>query len=138
MAGLRFKAVVNGEEILLKGNDPIIKSEENGKLNISWPLNNVAGKLAMEIDEQKMSIKIVDNDQLNWYLDLSTAKNNELPFQTIHPQKIDCQFDGMNYSVNLEKGRFSKPNDETEFRISAQKGFVLINLVSGNKGISNL
>lgn len=138
MAGLRFKAVVNGEEILLKGNDPIIKSEENGKLNISWPLNNVAGKLAMEIDEQKISIKIVDNDQLNWYLDLSTAKNNELPFQTIHPQKIDCQFDGMNYSVNLEKGRFSKPNDETEFRISAQKGFVLINLVSGNKGISNL
>ena len=53
-AGLRFKAIIDGEEVLLKGLDPTITSPETGKLTISWPLENTSGTIIMEIDERKI------------------------------------------------------------------------------------
>lgn len=132
MAGLRFKAVVNGEEILLKGNDPVIKSEEKGKLNISWPLKNVTGTLILEIDEENVDIQLKGNKYLNWFLDLSSAPNKKLPFKNIYPENIECEFEGVTYLIHLENGVFWKPNETTDFRISAQKNSIKMHLVAGN------
>ncbi|MDB4584239.1 hypothetical protein N9164_13895, partial [Draconibacterium sp.] len=110
MAGLRFKAVINDEEVLLKGLDPTITSHETGKLTILWPLKNVKGILTMEIDEQKINMHLTGNNKLNWFIDLTTASNTDLPFNKINPGKIDCEYEGMKYSIDLEEGLFSKPN----------------------------
>ena len=37
-AGLRFKTIVNGKEMLLEGRNPVITDSIPGKLHISWPL----------------------------------------------------------------------------------------------------
>ena len=132
MAGLRFKAVVEGKEVLLEGSDPTITSPSTGKLTVVWPLKNTQGTIIMEIDERKTKIYIKGNDSLNWFVDLTTAANKNLPFLKIGSDKIDCKFEGMKYSVNLENGIFSKPNESTVFRISAKNNSIILNLSSGN------
>lgn len=131
-AGLRFKAKIDGEEVLLTGFDPTIISQESGKLEISWPLKNTKGVLNLEINEQKINIHLSGNKHLNWFLDLTTAGNKNLPFINLNPAKIDCEFEGIKYAIQLEKGAFSKPNETTVYRISAKKNSIIINLVLDN------
>ncbi|WP_346861998.1 hypothetical protein [uncultured Draconibacterium sp.] len=132
MAGLRFKALVNGEEILLEGNDPVIKSEEKGKLTVKWPLKNVTGTVVLEMDEENIEIQLKGNAALNWFLDLSTAPNKMLPFKSINPQKMECEFEGVPYFIQLNNGEFSKPDKTTDFRISAKNNSIQMHLVAGN------
>jgi len=132
LAGLRFKAIVDGKEILLEGADPVITSPGTGKLNILWPLKNVSGTIVMDISEKRINIDLKNNTTLNWFLDLTTATAAGLPFKAIQTDKIQCEFEGMDYSIDLEKGSCSKPNEDTVFRISAKENTLRINLASGD------
>jgi hypothetical protein len=132
LAGMRFKAVIDGKEVLLKGGDPVIQSPSTGKLHISWPLEVQGSTLIMDIDEKQISINIKGGEALNWYLDMTTAEKAVLPFKAVNSNKIDCSFEGMDYSVTAIKGTFSKPDDHTVFRITPKNNAVQINL-SGKK-----
>ena len=138
IAGLRFKAFINRKEVALKGSDPVITSPDKGKLTITWPLENANGAMIIDIDEQKINIHFNGKITLNWFVDLTTATNTSLPFKKITPQQIDCEFNGMKYAIDLEKGAFSKPNDDTIFRISANMNAVMMNLLSQNKMTNDL
>lgn len=128
LAGMRFKAVIDGKEVLLKGGDPVIQSPSAGKLHISWPLKVQGSTLIMDIDEKQISINIKGGKALNWYLDMTTAEKAALPFKAVNSNKIDCSFEGMDYSVTAIKGTFSKPDDQTVFRITPKNNAVQINL----------
>lgn len=117
IAGLRFKAIVDGKEVLLSGGDPVIKSTVSGRLDISWPLKNENDTLEMHIDERKTEMVIMGKP-LNWFLDLSTASDAKLPFKKISANRIGCEFQGKKYSISASKGFFSKPSDSIAFRIS--------------------
>jgi len=108
IAGLRLKAVINGHEILLKGEDPVITDSIHGKLHISWPLKSNRGTLVIDIDEQGIHMKTEGNNSLNWYLELTASGKAVLPFKKIGTKKIDCRFQGMNYSITAPQGFFSK------------------------------
>ena len=41
IAGLRFKSIVDGKEVLMKGGNPAITDSIAGKLQISWPLESL-------------------------------------------------------------------------------------------------
>ena len=132
LAGMRFKAVIDGKEVLLKGGAPVIQSPSTGKLQISWPLEVPGSTLFMDIDEKQISINVKGGKAMNWYLDMTTAGKAVLPFKTISSSKIDCSFEGMDYSVTAIKGTFSKPNDQTVFRVTPAKNAIQIDL-SGRK-----
>jgi len=116
IAGLRFKAMVNGKEVLLNGADPVIKSQVSGRLDISWRLNTGNDTLQMHIDEQKVEM-FMAGKPLNWFLDLSAASDAKLPFNKISANRIDCTFHSMKYSIYATAGNFSKPSDSVVFRI---------------------
>jgi hypothetical protein len=63
-------------------------------------------------------MKVEGNKTINWFLDLTTSDTAVLPFLQISPTRIDCQFEGLNYSITTSGGSFSKPNDSTVFRIT--------------------
>ena len=117
IAGLRFKAIVNGKEVLLNGRNPVIKSPVSGRLDISWPLKNGYDTLEMHIDERKTEMVIMGKP-LNWFLNLSTASDAKLPFKKISANRIGCEFQGKKYSISASNGFFSKPSDSIAFRIS--------------------
>ena len=127
-AGLRFKEVVDGKEILLSGGDPVINSPAEGKLHISWPIKNKTANLIIDIDEKQVKMSISGLGKVNWFLDMTAADKASLPFKAIASTGVDCQFEGMNYSVKALNGMFSKPNEQTVFRLSPVKNRIDIDL----------
>jgi hypothetical protein len=110
-AGLSFRALVDGKDVLLQGGTPKIVSNVKGKLDITWPLKSVPGSLLISMDERKISMKVVGNKALNWYLDLKGSGKANLPFTQVSSTRVDCEFEGMKYSVVAETGGFSKSAD---------------------------
>jgi len=132
IAGMRFKALENGKEVLLEGGNPVIESPATGKLHIIWPLKDKGASLVMDIDERQMTLSVKGGKPINWFLDMTAAENAVLPFKAINANKIDCQFEGMDYSITAIKGTFSKPDDKTVFRIKPIKNTVHVDF-SGKK-----
>jgi hypothetical protein len=132
LAGLRFKAVVDGKEVLLSGGDPVITESVPGKLHISWPLASVTGTLDIDIDEQIMKVALKSDKTINWYLDMTTQTEAKLPFKSIGTNRIDCEFEGMNYGLRATTGSFSKPGGDVLFRISPKANVLVLNLANGN------
>ena len=133
IAGLRFKAILDGKESLLVGGDPKVTNPAPGKLHIDWPLKSTIGILTMDIDEQQIAMKIEVNNSIIWFLDLTASEKASLPFQNILPSHIDCQFEGMDYSITATKGSFSKPGNDVVFRIIPKKNELILNLTEKNK-----
>jgi hypothetical protein len=132
LAGLRFKAIVDGKEIFLEGKDPVITNKIRGVLHISWPLKSFSNTLEMEMDERKIKLLMTGKETINWFLDLTTAPNANLPFQEINSQEVACRFENMDYSVTGCKGSFSKPNDSIALRMIPEKNEIMLDL-SGQK-----
>jgi len=128
IAGLRFKAVIDGKETLIEGENPVITDSKPGKLHISWPLKSFAGTLVMDIDEQQIQMKMAGTKSIVWFLDLTTADNVKLPFKKISANRVDCQFDVMNYAITAKKGSFSEPGNGIVFRILPKKNTLILNL----------
>ncbi|MEO7045361.1 MAG: hypothetical protein ABI091_08670, partial [Ferruginibacter sp.] len=128
IAGLRFKTIVNNKEILIKGGNPLIKSNAPGELRISWPLVSVKGTLIIDMNEREIKIKMAGNNSLKWFLDLSTAAGEKLPFKEISTNKIKCLFEKMDYSVTTKSGSFSQPSDSIALRITPAKNLLILNL----------
>ena len=131
LAGLRFKAVLDGKELLLEGNDPVFSSPTTGSLHISWPLKTVSGTLEADLNEKQFSLTLHSDKAIDWFLDLTTAKGISLPFGQISSDRIDCSFEGMSYSVKAGKGSFSKPDNGSVLRISPVKNSITLELADG-------
>jgi len=131
-AGLRFKAIVNGKEILLEGRNPVITDSIPGKLYISWPLKSSHGKLVIDMDEKQVTMKITGDNSINWFLDLTTSLKAKLPFKKISPTRIDCSFEGMPYFITAVKGSFSKPENDIVFRVKPLNNLIVLNLAETN------
>lgn len=132
IAGLRFKAIINGKETLLEGGNPTITDSTPGQLHISWPLKSVKGTLEMDIDEYQISIKVIGAKSIDWFLDLTTADNAKLPFKMISSSQIDCQFEVMKYAVTAKRGSFSEPGNGIVFRIRPAKNTLILNFSQTN------
>jgi hypothetical protein len=125
--GLRLKARVNGEEILVEGvDDPLVDDHIRGQLLVTWPLKSIRGTLKIRIDEQTMEIKLESNEPAEWFLDLLMGENTSTHYHTISPRQIDCLFKGFHYFVRSEKGSFSEPGNGILFRISPENNAVIL------------
>jgi len=131
-AGLRFESIIDGKEVSLEGYNPIIADSIPGKLNISWPLKKIEGRLIMNLDERQIKTKIVTRKSINWFLELTTSHNLKLPFIKVEPHHVDCKFEGINYSITALQGNFSKPNEGVVFRIIPNNNSLVLTFDEGN------
>ncbi|HUZ57473.1 MAG TPA: hypothetical protein VMU83_01665 [Hanamia sp.] len=128
IAGLRFKAFINGKEQLIKGGNPIISDADPGKLLITWPLQSFKGTLKIQFTEKQIKIFVVGNDSIKWFLDLNTSNDIKLPFTSVSPKQIDAKFEGMNYFITARVGSLSEPGNGSIFRIDPGMNFIILNL----------
>ncbi len=128
IAGLRFKAVVDGKETLLEGGTPTISSPTAGKLHITWPLAQQGSTLVVDFDERQVHITVRGGTPIAWFLDLTAADEAALPFTQVTPGRIDCAFEGLQYSVATPEGGFSKPGTGQVIRMSPVKNVLVLNL----------
>ncbi|MBC6110334.1 hypothetical protein ACFOG5_05855 [Pedobacter fastidiosus] len=127
LSGLRLKALIDGKEVLLKGNDPIFTDNGLNSVHVSWPLTSIKGSLELDLSEKQMNIKLVSKTALNWYLDLTTADFAQLPFNKISSAQVDCNFEGASYSLKANKGTFSKPEKDIALRLKPVNNMVSLN-----------
>ncbi len=128
VAGLRLKTIINGEEVTLEGGVPVITNPEHGILHVEWPLKSVEGTFVAEFDEQQIKMTIEGNKPVEWFWELNVKTGAELPFQSIEKSGVDCEFDGVNYSVNTLKGSFLKPSKNTILRIRPDDNSIILRL----------
>jgi hypothetical protein len=128
LAGLRFKTIVNGEEIPIEGGIPTVNDSIQGKLIISWPLTSISGVFVIDIDENRLEIKYEGKNASKWFLDFTAMENAKLPFHKITPKHINCQFLGMKYSIELTDGNFSEPGNGIIYRINPANNRLTLNL----------
>ncbi|TKK66026.1 hypothetical protein FC093_18670 [Ilyomonas limi] len=125
-AGLRFKSLINGVEKDITGGIPTISDSVPGKLFISWPLQNVPGKLTVQFSEDAISMSLQGNDSFRWYLSFAAAAGKKLPFTGIASNRMNAMFEGMKYAVVAANGSFTKGKRPDEFTIQpAQQEVVL-------------
>ena len=128
LAGLKFEAIVNGQETFLEGGDPAITSPVPGKLHIVWLLKAGYGMLVIDMDERQIKITTAGGKPVNWFLDLTVADKSKLPFITIGQTRVNCKFQGMNYFLQASKGTFKKSGGDGVFKIYPEKGSLVLNL----------
>jgi len=132
LAGLRVKASVRGQEVILKGGDPVFRNLDKETVLVSWPLSQ-GGALQLTFKEKTVSIKLTGNQSINWYLDLETAPGASLPFTNISARQIDGSFEKFNYHVSAGKGGFSKPTNGAVFRLQPEENEIRLNLASTDR-----
>ncbi|MEO6720573.1 MAG: hypothetical protein ABIN67_09400 [Ferruginibacter sp.] len=128
IAGLRLKAIVDGKEIDLEGNDPAFTKTGTSTMHITWPLKTIEGTLEVDLSETQISMKLVSATNINWFFDLNVAEKTKLPFNEVNSKSIDCSFEGMKYLIKAGKGSFSIPANGSVFRISPQLNAITLNL----------
>lgn len=133
IAGLRLKAIIDGKEIALEGNDPKFVKTGTSTLHITWPLTTIDGTFELDLSEKQVKMNLSGPKPIDWFFDLTTAEKVKLPFDNISTKTVDCSFENMNYQVKTEKGSFSKPADGPVLRISPQSNNLILSFSdSGN------
>jgi hypothetical protein len=132
LAGLRIKALIDGNEVALEGGDPKFTKTATGALHISWALTTIKGSFEIEMSEGQLKMNLVSNTKTDWYFDLTTTADAKLPFTGISASKIDCQFENVNYSLKATKGSFSKPDNGAILRLRPTQNTITLNMANIN------
>jgi hypothetical protein len=61
-------------------------------------------------------------------MDMTVADKAKLPFTKIDRHQIDCNFQGMGYSLKALKGFFTEPDGDIVFRIYPEKSTFILSL----------
>ena len=132
LAGMRFKANINGKEILLTGNDPEIKQTGKDQLQVTWLLKSIPGKFVIDLNETTFNVSFVGDTKPDWYIELETASNAVLPFTDMQPQKLSCKFEGFDYAVKAVSGTFVRPSNAALFIIKPSSNKIILDFNSSN------
>lgn len=124
IAGLRFK-YNDGKE--LKGNNLLVNDSLAGELLVRWSTESPAGEIFIRFDEKSLSTSTKGGLGDNWYLELKTAPEAELPFLSVEPHKLSGRFKNWHFIVPLKKGKFLKGRNEP-LKIFPEQGQIILDL----------
>jgi hypothetical protein len=128
LAGLRLKAIINGQEMLLSGGKPRFTHPDKSTLHVSWPLTTIKGSVEIDLSEKLATISLKTISPTNWFFDLNTVNTAKLPFESIQPKQIICLFEGTGYRLNAIKGTFFKPDSGAVLRIKPKGNVISLDL----------
>jgi hypothetical protein len=133
IAGLRVKAVIAGNMVVLSGGEPVVSNSGDSVMLIRWPLTMLSGTLVIRLSEDRVVMRMDGSAPVDWFLELNTADGVALPFETIGSAGVDCRFEGMSYRVTLGKGICLKPDNGAVLRIRPQANAVIMDLSGGRQ-----
>jgi len=127
VAGMRFKAISNNNEIDLEGGYPIINDSIKGQLKIDWPLINSDGSLKVKFDERRISLAMKGENNTDWFLELSFDNSKEIPLEGVGKRELTYSFKEFGYSAVLDSGYFVEDN-ESYLKIKPEGNSIVFNL----------
>jgi hypothetical protein len=104
VAGLRIKSF-GGSEI--KGDNPTVDDRTDGELVVRWPIHSPEGEFVITFNETSVSISAEGGMKNNWFLELSSDKNANLPFRKMDHKKLSCTYKNATYAISAIQGVFA-------------------------------
>jgi hypothetical protein len=104
VAGLRLKSGA----LEIKGGTPTVDDSVAGQLTVTWPTKSPKGAIILTFDERAVSIRAQGLKEDNWYFELSSDEQANLPFDRIDPRMVSCKFKHTNYAVSARQGTFTR------------------------------
>jgi len=108
IAGMRFKCTVNDSIVDIIGADPVVNDHKKGILTITWPTTRPEGTLTMAFDESGLKISSTGRALKNWFLELKSAPENEIPITSIENNTLNYKYKGHAYTVKTVSGTIQK------------------------------
>ena len=90
---------------------PTVDDSTDGELVVRWPTNSPKGEIVMTFNETSLSISATGGLKDNWFFELSSDKEAELPFAKIDRQRLACTFKRTHYVVTARQGTFTAEAD---------------------------
>jgi len=103
VAGLRFK---DGNGVEIKGGFPLVDDSFEGELLVRWPTHSPEGEIIIKLNEKSLIILATGGLKNNWFLELSSDPQAEVPFIKIEAEKLHCNFKNSHYVILAKQGRF--------------------------------
>ena len=122
MAGLRLKSGT-GEQI--KGGTPVVDDSLEGQLTVTWPTKTPGGAIVLTFDERSVTMRAEGLAADDWYFELVTDKQADLPFDRIDSQQVSCTFKDMPFTVLAKQGTFVQDPD-AGLRIMPRAGRIVL------------
>ncbi|MBW1802796.1 MAG: hypothetical protein JRJ85_18945 [Deltaproteobacteria bacterium] len=104
IAGLRLKSS-GGQEI--KGGIPTVENSAEGELLVRWPVHSPKGEIVITFNETSLSISTKGEMNNNWFLELSSDQEADLPFRKVDPKKLFCTYKNASYALSAIQGVFT-------------------------------
>jgi hypothetical protein len=104
VAGLRLKSA-GGLEV--KGGTPTVDDSTDGELVVRWPIHSPEGEIVITFNETSISISAKDEIKNNWFLELSSDQEADLPFRKVDPKKLFCTYKNASYALSAIQGVFT-------------------------------
>jgi hypothetical protein len=108
IAGLRFKTASNDSIIDIIGQDPSVDDSVKEQLTVRWPMPHNSGEIRIMFHESAVTITAEGKHLKNWFLELSSAEDKDLPFVLIDNKQISCKYEGFDYTVTSKSGTFAR------------------------------
>jgi len=127
IAGIRFKQIVDGKEVEIKGGEPEISEDDKGGLQIIWPSSKADEFMMISMDEANMKISAKGNSYKGWFLEFGWSDEKEVPFKNIIEKKIEYSYKGNSYFLTAKSGSFTK-KEGSKIQLTANIGEIALAL----------
>ena len=111
IAGIRLMRMENGEKSNISGKDPVVSKDPEGKLLITWPLNEGNSVIRMTFSESLIEISSSGNLK-DWLLEFSWAEGKEIPLTSVEKNRMEFEYKGNKYSVEAGRGKVQQESDQ--------------------------
>jgi len=121
VAGLRLKC----GDLEIKGGVPTVDDSVEGQLTVRWPTVSPEGAIVLTFDERTVRLRAEGRAQDEWYLELSSDEQADLPFTRLGHQSVFCTFKEAAYTVSATRGTVTKEMGAA-FRVMPRDGCIVL------------
>lgn len=121
VAGLRLKSGA----LEIKGGTPTVDDRVEGQLTVRWPTESPEGAIVLTFNERTVSIRAEGLMKDNFYFELSSDEQADLPFDRIDRQRVSCTFKSTHYAVSAKQGTFTREAGSS-LRVMPEAGRIVL------------
>lgn len=122
--GFRLMTNEKGNEVPVKGGDPVFTNVNNTTARASWPVGEGSFEIVMK--EHSVTITAKNNPTVDWFLDLYVAPGVKTAFRHLNNKSAEYEFDGHTYRLSAVQGSIEKTTNGSLYRIKPKSQRIIL------------
>lgn len=122
--GFRLMMNEGGQEVPVRGGDPIFKNVNKTTARASWQVGT--GSFEIDMNEKTITITAKNNPAGEWFLDLYVAEEAKAAFKAVTKGGAQYEFDGHGYRLTTKQGIVEKTTNGTLYSVRPQNQRIVL------------